>query len=1079
MSTPEQLISAEALLDAAVNQLGFTEGELFPADDRAGSEAKDEWLDKGDWLALAKSVGAERVFFVDQYPVVVFAKLDHQGDRAFRDLYNRIWCMARPQLLFLALPGELAIYDLGKPPIKSGERAEDQGRLLCQKVQTAAEVLEKLAGFRREEIESGRVFGDSRFAGGADRADRALIRDLKLVRQKLLDKKLEARYAHALIGRSIFIRYLEDRAVLVPDYFHNIAGRRKPWGKLLAQPSQRPFVESDLAGLCYPRVLRDKDFTYALFDQLAEDFNGDIFPVEKQEREEVKPEHLELLKGMLLGDTTEQQPLFFFAYRFDVIPIELISSIYEEFYNEQHGKEKNHGSYYTPSALVDFVLSRTLTRDVLERTPRVMDPACGSGIFLVESFRRIVRHQIWKQGGRRLSRPQLRRILRDQVAGVDINEEAVRVAAFSLYLAFLHYQEPREINEERRLPNLKWATESHQDREHRCDILLHGNAFDAVGGNLGPDIARRFGAATADVVVGNPPWGYPKKSDKPGREALQRALQWCRERKRIIGHNELSQAFVHLALELLEGRGRAGMLVSSGVFFKHHQRSEDFRKQWLSHAQLRQVVNFGHVRHVFFRGEVRKSESVAPFASIIFEKNVGQQDNRFEYWSAKRTAYMETAQVVVINKGDMHWLSQQSCLAYEKIWKIYWWGGHRDEALIRALERFPALGSLPDHMPGVRITAGAGYHLGTKENAADWLAAYPELPIDAFQSYGPINLQSLRDAPPWVERRGVQEVYEGHRLLVRRGIRQGGQIAARLESRRFCFRNSIHGYRLSGLERWQEAVLLGIYWSSLARYYFFLTAGSWGLWHDEIHLETVEEMPIHFPEDGDLRRRIVHAVESLQDLDQHLDFELGGEAPGDKERDLERDLDDAIFDLYGLNRAERGLVRDMCDVGLDFLYRSESSPAAKPVPMLTKKGGTQSDVAHSHDGLGAYLKTFLRIWNNDLEPESELAWRVIAPAPQPPLVAVLFSTRSRTGRAAQPEPTDDNSWAEVLRSVDKHSKQTAGSRRLYTDSFVRLVSEDQILLIKRNELRFWTRSAAREDAEATQLQAMQIQEAET
>ena len=61
---------------------------------------------------------------------------------------------------------------------------------------------------------------------------------------------------------------------------------------------------------------------------------------------------------------------------------------------------------------------------------------------MVESFRRIVRYQVRKQNGKRLSRSQLRKIVRDQIAGIDINEEAVRVSAFSLYLAFLHYQEP-------------------------------------------------------------------------------------------------------------------------------------------------------------------------------------------------------------------------------------------------------------------------------------------------------------------------------------------------------------------------------------------------------------------------------------------------------------------------------------------------------------------------------------------------------------------------------------------------------------------------------------------------------------
>jgi len=1070
------------LLDAAVTQLGFTEGELFPVDEWPASEAKDQWLDKGDWLALAKSVGAEKIFFVDQYPVVVFAKLDDQGDNAFRDLYNRIWCMARPQLLFLARPGELAIYDLGKPPIRSRERAEDQGRLLSQKVQTAAEVLEKLAAFRREEIESGRVFGDSRFAGGADRADRALIRDLKLVRQKLLDSKLDAQHVHALIGRSIFIRYLEDRAILVPEYFQNIATRRKAWSRLLSEPSQRPFVESDLAGLCYPRVLQDKDFTYALFDQLAEDFNGDTFPAEKEEREKVKPEHLELLKGLLLGDTTEQQPMFFFAYRFDVVPIELISSIYEEFYNEKRGKDKNHGSHYTPSALVDFVLSRTLTREVLETCPRVMDPACGSGIFLVEAFRRIVRHEIWKQDGKRLSRPQLRKILRDQIAGIDINEEAVRVAAFSLYLAFLHYQEPREINEQRRLPNLKWAKRSDRDSGQRYDILLDGNAFDAVGGKLGPEIAKRFGPATADVVVGNPPWGYPKKDDELGHRALTGTLEWCDERPdRVIGDKELSQAFIHLALALLRDGGRSGLLVSSGVLFKHRKSSRNFRRIWLSKARLEQIVNFAQVRHVFFRGETRKAESVAPFVMAIFDKGRNALEGRFGYWSAKRTALIENAQAVVVSRADMHWLSQRDCLNYEKLWKIYWWGGHRDEALIRSLERFPSLVDLPETIPNTQVIPGFGFVEGeVGKKPSGWLKEFKELPVSDFHSYGPLDLHNLREVPDYVERQCARQAYEGDRLLVRRGIPENGRLTARLDSRSFCFRHSIFAFRLVGFNSWQQKVILGIFWSSIARYYLFLTTGSWGMWHDELNMGITGNMPIVLPHDSSSGARIVNVVERLQAASVErglLEFERA--TSQDKVPELEHSLDDAVFDLYELNQAERELILDMCDVGLDFLYRNQSSAAAKPVSLPVRRSGTFSDVARAHDGLGAYLRTFLQIWNKDLEPDTELVWRILTPRTQSPLVAVLFSTNPKQNRRVQSEPGDDTAWAKVLKTLDKHSRRTEGSRRIYTDSFVRLVAEDEILLIKRNELRFWTRSAAREDAEATQLQAMQLQEAKT
>src|SRR5208283_5340045 len=94
-----------------------------------------------------------------------------------------------------------------------------------------------------------------------------------------------------------------------------------------------------------------------------------------------------------------------------------------------------------------------------------------------------------EQNGRRVSRVLLRKILRDQIAGMDINEEAVRVAAFSLYLAFLHYQEPREINNERRLPYLKWVSEDEREYREKAkpgaqffNILLNANSFEAVSG---------------------------------------------------------------------------------------------------------------------------------------------------------------------------------------------------------------------------------------------------------------------------------------------------------------------------------------------------------------------------------------------------------------------------------------------------------------------------------------------------------------------------------------------------------------------------------------------------------------------
>src|SRR3546814_208590 len=144
-------------------------------------------------------------------------------------------------------------------------------------------------------------------------------------------KRPELWHLHSLIGRAIFIRYLEDRKVLPPAYFENVAARRKEWTRLLAQPPSAPALEPRFAELRFLRVLQNKDFTYALFEQLAHDFNGDTFPIDDEERERIQQAHLDRLRGFLTESTSDQEELFFFAYRFDVIPIELISTIYEEF----------------------------------------------------------------------------------------------------------------------------------------------------------------------------------------------------------------------------------------------------------------------------------------------------------------------------------------------------------------------------------------------------------------------------------------------------------------------------------------------------------------------------------------------------------------------------------------------------------------------------------------------------------------------------------------------------------------------------------------------------------------------------
>ena len=530
------------------------------------------------------------------------------------------------------------------------------------------------------------------------------------------------------------------------------------------------------------------------------------------------------------------------------------------------------------------------------------------------------------------------------------------------------------------------------------------------------------------------------------------------------------------------------------MLFKNHPKSRKFRRVWLNSARLEHIVNFAHVRQIFFSNPQREAQSVSPFLSVVFQKTLAtpSADNSFEYWSAKRTATIENTSSVILNRGDMHWLSQRDCLAYEKLWKIYWWGSHRDEVLIRQLERFPKFSDLSKHFSAMQVLPNRGFQEGNKANKAEWLKEYQELPPEALRRYGPFDSGLLRDVPATVERRGVEDVYRGHRLLVGRGIKAGGLITARLETRKYAFRNSIHGVRLKGLEPWQEATIIAIFWSSLARYFYFTTSGSWGFWHDEIHLGDVEQMPICFPKDGELRDRIVRVVSELRRLDMPpANMELfQGTAADDLSR-LEAELNKAVFELYGLTDAERDLIREKCSIGLDLFYQHHRGKALHEVVQPPRDFGTLSDLPQSNEelsaplrafllpdtdeGLSAYLRTFLEAWNAELAPDGEFIWRVLSPPSHAPLLAVSFTTRYRNDQRLD-ESGEHDAWPGVLADLQRHSVIPAGTSRIFIDNFFRHVGDHQILFIKRNERRFWTRTAAREDAESALTHLMNLED---
>lgn len=1036
-------MKTEDALGIVYDQLDFRSGQLFDVASQPSSKIEqNDWLNKGEWITAAKRAGAEKIFFVDNNPVVVFARCS-KNEEEKGHCFNRLWSLARPRILFLDCEGDLSVIDLAQKPIPPDDEKRDLQSL--KTLHTLKNVAVELQAYHRDNIESGKVFEGSRFGDLKNRADQSLISDLKTVRKELIGAGLNGdklKYAHALIGRSIFIRYLEDRNILTEDYFKKVAHLKAGWTDLINNPLSREKFDFSNIHALYPRVLQDKEFTYALFKSLSKDFNGDMFPDVKQEEQYVDIKHLKLIQDLLYGDVGIQKKLFFFSYKFDIIPLDLISAIYEEFYHstshevDKKSKVRQDGVYYTPPVLAEFVLAQVLTVDELKKCPRVLDPACGSGVFLVEAFRRMVRYA-WKKKKTALDFHELKEILGNQILGIEVEDEAARITAFSLYLALLHYLDPPSILEQIRsgnkLPNL--LVSEKKDQNH-LNTLRSKNAFSVNKSDLGE----------IDIIVGNPPWGAPgKKADAITKQRQQDMLEWCKSNSYPIGDKEPSQAFLWRALDFLKEGGRCALLASAGVLFKHSSTTQAFRNEWMSKVCIEEVFNFTHVREFFFQG------GISPFVMIHFTK-ARQNKKPVEYWSAKQVVALKEIQAVLLSKYDRSYLVEQD-LTDNKTWKVNWFGRHADAAFLKQLGYLNLLGNIVR-----KECSGRGYQTYTNKYKGSELRCKKTL-NKIPNRYGRINFSPT---PTHVYNLGPVNAYGGKKIIIGEGISEStlnkGLLLARYENDNFSFYRSIYGLKLHSDDETQYAIILGILWSSFARYYFFKTTANWGLWNHKILLGELYQLPIPKYFDKNEDHRVISIVNKLRDYQPQEKGVFHPEGASKKEieskrRKWEAELDEAIFDLYEFTVEQRDLIRDCCEVTLPFFYQPYNSVGA----MSAIENGDTSWIKN-------YAEIFAGRWKPYLNDDEVLRADVHIGASGNMLAFEFYPADIGDDWDLTPK---ENSWNYILEEIGKALPRPMGISQIVLDGVVHAISDNVIIIIKRNQKRFWTRSLAREDATST------------
>jgi len=193
----------------------------------------------------------------------------------------------------------------------------------------------------------------------------------------------------------------------------------------------------------------------------------------------------------------------------------------------------------------------------------------------------------------------------------------------------------------------------------------------------------------------------------------------------------------------------------------------------------------------------------------------------------------------------------------------------------------------------------------------------------------------------------------------------------------------------------------------------------------------------------------------------------------EKRKQLEQELDQAIFELYGFSEAEIDLIHDMCEVTLPYYYSPNKSTAGKPIltKLLSKSYGTIESLPENTE-FSEYLKVFIQSWIPYLDNGTEFGWQVYQPEQTDSMIAVAFSVKEKNKKFGEYPTNDIKCWNDVLIELENNLTQPFHSSHIYTEGMVRAVTNDFIMIIKLNERRLWTRSIAREDAEATLVQAM-------
>lgn len=754
-----------------------------------------------------------------------------------------------------ALPNEIRIYNnftIGTQKLlyKTGNKKESIVDLFTESSITRGLLWERMASIAQK----------------SDRVDKYLLENLRntlLILNRSYGMELEA--AYSFLAQCIFIRYLEDRGMLTETAFIK-------------------YGVKDFDGLL---CLEDEKCLQDFFAELKCWLNGDLFDLDAV----VWPSKMQtrIIRDFFAAEEINKDgtvQLTFLKYDFSKIPIELISNIYETFFNlEDTLKNKKeasqNGAFYTPYYLADFMNDRCLERHALENMPVILDPACGSGVFLVGAFKRLA-EKIYREKGA-VSPAELTHILLNNIYGVDKNVKALKLACFSLYVALLEFLTPKDILENRfKFPGLIGRT------------LFEKNFFD---GDLDKTGIR------ADIIIGNPPW----LSDKDKMH-----YEYCKRRNIPISDRQIAQAFVARAADFAYDDTIISLIVTNGIFI--NENAEEFRKYILQNYRLLEVFNLYGIKQGLF------SHAKAPCSILVYKCRNKEKDYKFDYFAFKPNMIAAVFQKIVYDTENIIKIKNTYIKKNPYVWRVLQNGDEYDVRVIGKMRMFPpvsergycylrgyAVGS-KDLKPRPEFLKYKGGNL--QEGFAPYLINYEAIP-------------KMKVAEFERPRENTEGYFCGCKLLIKRTQNE------RLSGAAFCvepliFCDDFHClYDPCGEKAEDLKVLEAIINSGLFRYYRFFASKEQISIKAEISKGDILNFPVPAKITGDDKERLLKVISEIEGLlgkryKEQIFEDLEIEQ---KIKKHEKEIDDIVYNLYNLDEIERAAVQ----YALDYIISKSDS----------------------------------------------------------------------------------------------------------------------------------------------------------